>query len=368
MVEQIAKASHRWKDLVRVYNVCARISEDRDRKVDLKLREVACLRDALENRESALTAVFEILRIDPLDEEVTRQVWQEIDTLEEGLEETEKGDFWGKLVAVYRTFLKEYRKDIEKMVDVLLVIARINIEKLSDKKKAFESIKEAQQVNPKDETLVDRLEVMARENDFWEELIAHYADILDETFEMEVAALIHRRRGRILEEELNRLEDAAEHYWQIIQLDPSDLSSYDKLIMHYQKVEKWNELVNLFERQLDNTHDKDEKKQILFRIASIWENQIGNLFEAKDWYEQILMLWPDEANAKAGIERILKGSRMPDDVLEQDATVADDGETTEDEEETAAVEMETIDDEHAVYPGEDAVTDEISAEDTEKKV
>ncbi len=345
MVEQIAKASHRWKDLVRVYNVCAKISEDVDRKVDLKLREVACLRDNLENRESALATVFETLRINPLDEDVARQVWAEVDTLEDGSEEPQKGEYWDKLIAFYRTFLKTYRKDKEKLVEVLLAIAQINIEKLSDKKRAFKSIKEAQQINPKDEGLVDKLEEMARENDFWEELIAHYADILDETFEMDVAAMIHRRRGRILEEELNRLEDAAEHYWQIIQLDPSDLSSYDKLIMHYEKVEKWNELVNLFERQLDNTHDKDEKKEILFRVASVWENQIGNMFEARDWYEQILTLWPDEENAKAGVDRVLKESRVPDDGIEEEATDAD---------EMAAEEIDTGDDEDVVIPDEDA--------------
>jgi hypothetical protein len=117
-------------------------------------------------------------------------------------------------------------------------------------------------------------------------------------------------------------------------------------------------LVNLFERQLDNTHDKDEKKKILFRIAAIWENQIGNLFEAKDWYEQILMLWPDEANAKAGVERILKGSRIPDDVVEVDATVADDDETTEDEEEVAAAEMDTGDYGDAFVSDKDEVDDE----------
>jgi tetratricopeptide (TPR) repeat protein len=359
LVEQSAETSCRWKDLARVYNVCARISEDQERKVDLKIREVACLRDKIENEESAMAAVFETLCIDPLDDRVASRVWGEVEISEKSLDEETKGAHWKKLIDLYRTFLKKYSKDAGKKAAVLLTVAKIYKEKLSDKANAFESIKEAQQGNPKDEMLVDKLETMARENDFWEELIAHYADILDETFEMEVAALIHRRRGRVLEEELNRSEDAAEHYWQIIQLDPSDLSSYDKLITHYEKVEKWNELVNLLERQLDNTHDQDAKKRLLFRIASIWEKCIGNLFEAKDWYEQILMIWSDETDAKAGLERIVKGSRIPDDVIEEEATATDGMEADE--------EIALVEDEGSVTTDAEATESEIATEETEAK-
>ena len=186
--------------------------------------------------------------------------------------------------------VEENRRDQENQIELLFKTSHVYLDKLKDIAAAFECLKETQQLNPRDEGIIDRLEEIAAKKNYWEALAEHYQDILDETFEMDIAIMLHRRRARILEEEVHRPDEAAEHYWQIIQLDSTDRTGYDKLLAHYENAKKWNELVNMLERQLDNTKEDEDKKDILLKIASIWEQEIGNRYEARDWYEQVITM------------------------------------------------------------------------------
>jgi tetratricopeptide (TPR) repeat protein len=307
LTEQIGEAADRWEDLVRVYNVCAKLANDPLKKAELKMRSVIVFRDKMEDTDRALQNALEVFRIDPFNEEISSKVWTEIGNLEDDLLTTEKGTYWMKMVELCRELADMYRKERERQVDLLLVVARVYLEELQDVPAAFECLKEIQQLNPRDEDVIDKLEKLAGEHNFWEAVTEHYQDVLDETFEMEIAVMLHRRRARILEEELKRPDEAAEHYWQIIQLDATDRTGYEKLLSYYERAGKWNELVNMLERQLDNTSEEEDKKKILLHIASIWENEIGNRYEAKDWYEQVITIWPNEKEALEGLRRLTEG-------------------------------------------------------------
>ena len=289
------------------------------RKVDLRMRAAAVQRDRIDDSDGALATALDVLRLDPFSDDVVSGVWNLVRELEDALLTTEKGVYWGKLVEIYRQLVADNRHERENQVDLLMVIARIYAEELRDESAAFECLKEAQQINPRDEATIDKLEAMAREQGFWESVVDHYADILDETFEMDVAVMYHRRRARILEAELNQADEAAEHYWQIIQLDSKDETAYRALLIHYEKTEKWNELVNLLERQLDATDsgEAEKKRKTQLQIAGVWEKKIHNKYEAKDWYEAVLMDDPEDADAKAGLAR-LEGEDSGDDDEDDD--------------------------------------------------
>ncbi|MDD5306976.1 MAG: hypothetical protein PHU25_06595 [Deltaproteobacteria bacterium] len=308
VVERVGIEAERWNELVKVYAVSADLSEDKERKIDLKLRAATMLRDKLDNGDGALAMALDVVRLEPFSEEgATGKAWEVVRSLEDGLLTTEKGVYWSKLIELYRELVTDNRHERENQVDLLIVIARIYADEIKDVGAAFECLKEAQQIDPRSEATIDKLEAIARKYNFWEGVSDHYADILDETFEMDVAVMYHRRRARILEQELDRADEASEHYWQIIQLDANDQVGYTKLLAFYERTARWNELVNLLERQLDNTQDPDRKREILLQIAGVWEQKIKNRYEARDWYKQVLTSWPDSDEAKAGLARLSVG-------------------------------------------------------------
>ncbi|MBN2341906.1 MAG: tetratricopeptide repeat protein, partial [Deltaproteobacteria bacterium] len=323
LVEEIGAAAERFEELVKVYKVCADREEDISRKVDLLLRSAATCKENLDDGDGALERTLDALVVSPFDDEVVAKVWTMVRDLEADLVQTEKGVYWNKLIDVYRQLSEANRRETEKQVGFALVISKIYAEELQEKSLAFDSLKDAQALAPNDENTIDKLEEMAGELDMWDDLVEHYRDILDETFEMNTAVMYHRRRARILSEQLGQSEEAAEHYWQIIQLDAQDERAYAALLEHYQSAEKWNDLVNLLERQLDAASDDSKRQALLLQIAEIWENKIGNKYEAKDWYEQVVTIWPDNEQAIAAIERLASTGKIEmgdddDDELDED--------------------------------------------------
>jgi tetratricopeptide (TPR) repeat protein len=256
------------------------------------------------------------------------EVWKEIEILESSLDPADAGTYWTRLVELYRASADESKDDPERCFALLCNTSDVYIEKLNDTNAAFEVLKENQIVNPKDERNLDKLESLAEKNDAWQALANHYQDVLDETFDMEVAVMLHRRRGRILQEKLDRPEAAAEHFWQIIQLDSSDARAYESLISYYESARKWNELVNLLERRLDNTSNEDEKCAVLMRIGETWEKEISNRYEAKDWYTQVLALRPNDEAASAALKRLTEedSSRTAESALREDEDLTEDDE------------------------------------------
>ncbi|MBN2714867.1 MAG: hypothetical protein JXX14_03365 [Deltaproteobacteria bacterium] len=303
-VEEVGRAALRFDDMVKVFKVCSDRSEGLERKVELLLKAATMHKDNLDDGDSALVRALDALTLSPFDSDIVTQVWAFVRSLEADLLDTQKGIYWQKVIDVYRHMVEIFRRETPKQVELTLVISKIYAEELHEKSLAFEALKDAQQLAPQDENTIDKLEVMAGELGMWDDVVEHYRDILDDTFEMSTAVMYHRRRARILSEFLERKEEAAEHYWQIIQLDAQDVRAYESLLNYYEGAGKWNDLVNLLERQLDAASDDDKRRALLLQIADIWENNIGNKYEAKDWYGQVVALWPDDASAREGLERL----------------------------------------------------------------
>jgi tetratricopeptide (TPR) repeat protein len=304
LVEEMARASERYVDLVRVYGVCGRMATDPNRRADLSLRAFEVIKQHLDDHDSAMNALVGALLANPFDPQNTQKVWQGVEAIEKELMPEKQGVFWQRLVETYLSLVQEFKNDRPHKVELLVAMSRIYLERMKKPTEGFSCLKNAQILDPKDDTLNARLEQVAGDHGLWKELSDHYQEVLDETFEMPVATLFHRRKARILEEILGRPADAAEHYWQIIQLDASDRVGFEKLLAYYENAGKWNELANLLEGQLDGLSNPQDKRAMLLRIAKVWEEKIRNRFEAKDWYQHILVLYPGDADATMALERL----------------------------------------------------------------
>ncbi len=309
-VEEVGRASLRFNDMVTVYKVCADREADKARKIELLMKSASMFLENMDDGDGALKRAADALVVAPFDEENVKRVWDFIRNMENGLMEAEKGIYWNRLITMYRQIADVFHRDTNRQVQLTLTISRVYAEELHQTSQAFAVLKEAQQLAPADQNTIDQLEEMAGELDLWEDLVEHYRNILDETFEMSTAVMYHRRRARILVERLDQKDEAAEHYWQIIQLDSQDDRAYESLLSYYENAGKWNDLVNLLERQLNAASDDEKRQQLLLQIAEIWENKIGNRYEAKDWYGQVVTLWPDNEEARQALDRLASADKV----------------------------------------------------------
>jgi tetratricopeptide (TPR) repeat protein len=147
------------------------------------------------------------------------------------------------------------------------------------------------------------LERLSLEGHLWAELATHYGTALESVLDRDAAIDLHRRRARVLLENLDRPWDAIEHYWQLIQIDPSDIHTRAKLSELYAKTGRWNDLIMLLERELPSA-EIERKRAILLEIARIWLEKLNNAYEAQEAFEKVLSEFPGDPGAQAGLEHL----------------------------------------------------------------
>jgi golgin subfamily B member 1 len=110
------------------------------------------------------------------------------------------------------------------------------------------------------------------------------------------------RRARLLAEVLEDRPRAIEAYEAIldIDLDPRAIESLEKL---YAGEERWTQLVELFQRQLDAKHEDPAALRV--RIAEVLSRRLGEVNRAFDELEEALELEKQHEGAIAELERLL---------------------------------------------------------------
>jgi len=275
-------------------------------RLELKLKMSRIMAEYLKDIEGAIRIIREAVDVDPANERFAGLILDAARSIEDNLPPNEKGYVFSWLLKTYKQHADYYEASDPFRVTFLKQVAKIYTEGLEDPNSGFMALREAHRLNPANVDILVDMEAVAASHGFWEPLVEHYSDILHLSIKMEIAKLIHEHRAKVLEENLGRYEEAAEHYWQIIQVDPQHPFAFRKLADFYRSVGKYNDLLMLLESEVEKRSDKVDKAKILKEIASVWEKDMNNKFEAIDVYNRILVEIPDEIEAQQAIQRLQK--------------------------------------------------------------
>lgn len=135
------------------------------------------------------------------------------------------------------------------------------------------------------------------------------------------------RVAEIQEADLDRPEDAIDTFREILDVVPDDMASLHHLERLYERTENWAELVNVLRRQIELTDDVDEKRELHFRIASLFEEKLDNIDDAILMYHTILSdLGPDRDATRSLVRLYERSERWIDllESLERDYELCDD--------------------------------------------
>ena len=61
------------------------------------------------------------------------------------------------------------------------------------------------------------------------------------------------------------------------ELEPDDMTTLNALEKLYTRGEQWSELLEIYRRRVELSPDADERQGLLTRMATIWEEMLGNL-------------------------------------------------------------------------------------------
>lgn len=308
-LESAADAAERWETLLEIYESRSRNAQDEGEKIDLLLRAAQVIQEHLDSPERAFELVIQAVDIDPDDEHVATRTMQIVDGLERLSGIRTRGRYWGQLIAYYQRLVDAKEEEPEELIIYLEWIARIQQDYIQDGRAAFETRKQQTLSFPGHKPTLAALERLAHRLGMWSDLVQHYKDALEVVLDRDAAIELHRRRSRVLTEELDRPAEAIEHYWQLIQINPHDGATRSKLTQIYETTERWTDLMLLLEKEIPFA-DEDRQREIFLRVASIWEVELGNNYEALDAYRRVLARWPGDPTAVEALERLKSPGRQ----------------------------------------------------------
>lgn len=268
---------------------------------DMHLKEAAVAQDD-ERRAHALYRAAQILgeRLDRADEAVAHleralELEPRLSSAHRLLEDLyRKTEAYEKLVALHRRQLDQTSASVQQVV-LLERIATLLDTHLDDDAgaiEAYEQLLERQASNASALAALSRLYQAAGQHSKLLSSLRAQAMTTEDTGER--AALL-LRMGQILEEDLNQPEQALAHYREALDCRAS-AETYEQLGRLLYNTQRWPELVQITEHQLEHAVEIDQKVSLYFRLGRIQEQHLEDRAAAAAAYKEALQLdgayWP----------------------------------------------------------------------------
>jgi tetratricopeptide (TPR) repeat protein len=190
-------------------------------------------------------------------------------------------------------------------LQLLREVAALYEGRVRDPQRAFERYLSAFEIAPHDEQAALDVERAAKITTGWDKLIDSYTSAIgtasSERNEDLVIAL-RLRLGRILIDEVGRIDDALAAYRAVYEADSINAEALSALERLYRQTSRFTELLGIYEKKRDLAVEPQEKKAINYEIAKLYETEIKDVDRAIDTYNAVLEDEPTDAHALASLD------------------------------------------------------------------
>jgi len=310
-LEKLYKSSERWHDLVELLERRLGYAFSVEEAVDLRFRlgelHEHQLQDpdaAVDNYSAALggdpnhqgaTAALERSLDDPASRGNAAQVLEPIYVAQQD---------WPKLVRIYEIKL-DASEDPTERLQLTRYISRLYEEQLEDLEGAFRWYGKVFREAPEDSGVRDQLNRLATILEDWEGLAAIYQDFLDdESGQSHSISQVALTAADIYDRRTNNIDDALSAYRRVIEADNSDLDTFARAEAMLTRVERWNDLINLYEDGVQNTMDDERRQDLYTRSARVFETNLDNASAAVDAYRAVMDIEPMNNGAADELHRL----------------------------------------------------------------
>jgi golgin subfamily B member 1 len=203
-------------------------------------------------------------------------------------------------------------------------LARYSEDKLRDKGAAFGWWLRAHAENHEDEEIRQQIERLAGEIAGWNQLVEAYGASLPK-FERKVDALpLMLVMARVIEQEQGDVDRALDMNRQILEIEEGNEQALNALERLYLGKGRFEELLDIYQRKLELTHDADERIAIQTKIGQLYEDEVKDDDRAIAAYLGIIDAAGDEPAALRSLDRVyLRNARWSDlsDVIGRQLTI-----------------------------------------------
>ncbi len=223
--------------------------------------------------------------------------------------------------------------DITQNKDHLVYLYHLNAQiwqnRLGKPEQAIECYKKALKANPDHMPTIQALGKLYARLGMWNELIeinSLEAELV--TDQKRMIALLYKN-GEIAEKELQDNDRALKFYQQVLSIQPDHLPALRAVGNLYLRDGRWEELIRMYRQELRISREPAQKTQLLYRIGAVFEEELGELEAAEEYYEQILEIDPGSLMALHALERVHRRSGNQEKLIEVYSRIAEHAQDTE---------------------------------------
>lgn len=217
------------------------------------------------------------------------------------------GECWEELVEVLlRSAEVAAAQAPAHAVAFLMAAAKVQHERLGAPDRALMSLLRALEHAPRDLVLLREIEWLYDQNEKFDEVVKVLRAELDIVSEPRERVPVLYRLGTVLDEQLNRAEEAIPVLEEAVDLLPSYVPAMQALGRNYGRTGRWPELAKLFERELQVEEDPNHRVTKLFKLAELYETRLSRPDDAIQALHELLTIQPGYAPALKALERLLK--------------------------------------------------------------
>lgn len=172
-------------------------------------------------------------------------------------------------------------------------------------------------VSPEPLTQWDSLEALAAQEQFLDDVASLYRDIIDADLPNDVWSDLAHRANRFLDEWFGDEPDLRRNLLgRIIERSPTSIWAFDELADLLTTAERWDELLELYDRRLAVTPDRTQRIRLLDDAAHLAKDFALQPTRAVDFMQMRLGLEPENHNLATTIERLLERAGRWNDLVE----------------------------------------------------
>ncbi len=292
-----AERQGRWEELCEVLLAEGRAARGAPAAALLYQASQVCS-ERLDREPDALAALLEARRAAPEDP----LVLAELARLYEN-----KG-LWKEYAEVLEAKLGA-RRSARESVEVLMRLGGLYEERLEREEEAVARYQEVVGLAPGHPAALAALGKLYHRRGQWAELLATYdAEIASIQDARQRAAKLYKA-GELLEERLARVDDAVARYAEVLRIQPGYLPAQKALERLYATTGQPAALVELYEREIAQTRDRDQRISLWTQIAQVAEERLQDHERAVRAHLSILDENPDHLPTVRSLARLCERSQ-----------------------------------------------------------
>lgn len=304
LLEPIYRVNAQWDRQIAAYEVMVRHSYDMIRKTEL-LHQIAELSEiGGDNAVAAFDAYARAMREDPRNETSRTQ-------LERLARATGR---WSDVVALYESLIQT-ATDEDLRVTLLTRVAQVHEGEVGDVPSAISVYERILATAPNNLEAASALQALHERSGNWGEQARTLVRKSEIVADLQEKKQLLFRAAQIQEEVLGDADAAIATFHAVLAADDVDNTAMDGLERLYLRLERWVPLKDVYVKKSEATDDPDDKKRLLFMLASVYDLHLTDLPKAIETYQAILDLDPGDLAALQALDVLLARAERWYDLL-----------------------------------------------------